>query len=131
MRTKAARTPTKSFDAVITAGLVLPGVEASVRYDGSPVLKLGGCFMAGLARHRSAEPDTLVVRVVLDERPLLLDDAPQIYYVTDYYQRHPVVLARLPRLDHNALHDLLSMSWRLTLAKSRRSKRAASPLPQP
>ena len=101
-------------------GLTLPGVEASIRYDGAPVLKVNGCFMAGLASHPSAEPGSLVVRVDLEEREWLLADAPDTYYVTDYYQPYPIVLARLSRLDRAALHDLLSVSHRLSLSKARR-----------
>jgi hypothetical protein len=80
--------------------------------------------MAGLATHQSAEPDTLVVRIDFDERDLFLEDAPDIYYVTDYYRTHPVVLVRLSRLDRHALRDLLAMSWRLTVVKVRRSRLA-------
>ncbi len=76
--------------------------------------------MAGLASHHSAEPGSLVVRIDLEDRDALLEDAPDTYYVTDYYQRHPVVLARLARLNRDALRDLLSVSRRLTLAKARR-----------
>ena len=101
-------------------GLTLPDVEATIRYDGSPVLKAGGCFMAGLASHHSAEPGTLVVRVGLEERGWLLEDAPDTYYLTDYYRPYPLVLVRLERVDRDALHDLLSTSRRLTLQKSRR-----------
>jgi hypothetical protein len=108
------------FDAVRSVGLTLPDVEATTRYDGSPLLKVGGCFMAGLATHESAEPDTLVVRVDLEERELLLEDAPETYYVTDYYRANPVVLVRLSHVNRDALHDLLSVSWRLTLEKARK-----------
>ena len=111
---------TDSFDAVRRVGLTLPNVEATVRYDGSPTLKAGGCFMACLASHQSAEPDTLVVRMNVADRDALLEDAPDTYYITDYYERHPVVLARLSQLDSDALHDLLSVSRRLTLAKARK-----------
>jgi len=107
------------FATVAAVGLGLPGVELAVKYDGSPVLKVDGCFMAGLAMHPSAEPDTLVVRTRLEDREHLLDEAPATYYVTDYYANHPVVLARLSRLDRDALHDLLAVSHRLTLTKSR------------
>ena len=107
------------FDLVRSVGLTLPGVEAATRYDGAPVLKVGGAFMAGLATHESAEPGTLVVRADAEERQYLLDEAPDIYYLTDYYRKHPVVLARLSRLDREALHDLLSVSRRLTLPKAR------------
>ena len=115
--------PADPFARVRTAGLALPDVEATTKYDGSPVLKAGGCFMAGLATHRSAEPDTLVVRVGFEEREWLLEDAPEIYYVTDYYRNYPVVLVRLSRVDQDALRDLLSVSWRLALAKARKRGR--------
>ena len=111
---------TEAFEAVRIVGLTLPGVEASIRYDGSPVLKLHGCFMAGLATHPSAEPETLVVRASVEERQLLIEDAPDTYYVTEYYESYPLVLVRLSQVDRDALHDLLSVSWRLTAAKSGR-----------
>ena len=107
-----------TFASVRRVGLALPGVERSVRYDGSPVLKLHGCFLAGLARHSSAEPNTLVVRCEIAARELLLEDAPDTYYVTEFYERYPLVLARLSKLHRDALHDLLSVSHRLTLAKA-------------
>ena len=112
-----------AFKTVKAVGLTLPGVEAATRYDGSPVLKVGGCFMAGLATHPSAEPNTLVVRVELDDRRLLLEDAPETYYLTDCYQKYPIVLVRLAHVDRDALHDLLSVSHRLTLAKARPARR--------
>ena len=111
------------FAAVRVAGLSLPDVEAATRYDGSPVLKAGGCFVAGLASHPSAEPGSLVVRADLDERDGLLEDAPEVYYLTDYYRRHPVVLARLSRLDRAALRDLLSVSLRLTRPRMKQARK--------
>jgi hypothetical protein len=122
-RRPATRAPADPFEVVRTTGLALPDVEAGTKYDGSPVLKAGGCFMAGLAMHRSAEPETLVVRMTLEERERLIEDAPETYYVTDYYRPHPVVLVRLSRIDRDALRDLLSVSWRLALAKARRERR--------
>ena len=110
------------FAIVRTVGLTLSDVEATTRYDGSPVLKVGGAFMAGLATHPSAESETLVVRVGFDEREWLLEDAPETYYVTDYYRSIPVVLVRLSRIDRDALRDLLSVSWRLTLPKARKRR---------
>ena len=118
--------PTQSdaFERVTAVGLSLPDVEAATKYDGSPVLRVGGAFMAGLATHRSAEPETLVVRMGADDRARLLEDAPDAYYLTDYYRGHPVVLVRLSRVDRDALRDLLSVSWRLTLPKARTRGRA-------
>lgn len=119
MRRSTGKPATCTFATVREVGLALPGVEAATKYDGSPVLKVGGSFMAGLATHPSAEPETLVVRVTFEDRAWLLEDAPDIYYVTDYYRRYPVVLARLSRMDPRALRDLLSGSRRLALAKTR------------
>jgi hypothetical protein len=125
MTSKPRSEPAGTFDRVATLGLRLPGVEAGAKYDGSPVLKVAGCFMAGVATHPSAEPDTLVVRARFEDRDLLLEEAPDTYYVTDYYVKHPVVLARLSRLGTDALRDLLASSHRLTLAKSDRGLRGA------
>ena len=109
-----------AFDVVRALGLALAGVEAATKYDGSPVLKVDGKFMAGVAMHASAEPGTLVVRAGREERERLLEEAPETYYVTDYYRRHPVVLVRLSRVGGDALRDLLLGSWRMTRAKSQR-----------
>jgi hypothetical protein len=134
-RRPAAHPPAQAFETARKIGLGLPDVEATLKYDGSPVLKMGGCFMAGLATHRSAEPDTLVVRSGFDERGLLLHEAPETYYVTDYYRRQPVVLVRLSCVDADALRDLLSASWRITATKARRRRSLAAaqliPLPDP
>jgi hypothetical protein len=120
MKPLPAQASVRAFERVKAVARGLPDVEAAIRYDGAPVLKAGGCFMAGIATHPSAEPDSLVVRVGLEERSYLLEDAPETYYVTDYYRGLPVVLVRLSRLDRDALRDVLSVSWRLTMAKSRR-----------
>ncbi len=117
-------TPAKTFETVRTVGLSLPDVEATTKYDGSPVLKVGGSFMAGLATHRSAEPETLVVRVSFEEREWLMEDAPETYYLTDYYRSYPLVLVRLSRIEPDALRDVLSVSWRLTSAKARKRGRS-------
>jgi len=82
------------------------------------VLKVGGCFMAGLAAHPSAEPATLVVRADVDERQWLLEDAPETYYLTEFYRKYPLILVRLAHVDRDALHDLLSMSRRQALRKA-------------
>jgi hypothetical protein len=110
-----------AFDIVKELGCSLPNVEATTKYDGSPVLKVRGVFMAGLAMHASAEPDTLVVRAELEDREGLLEDAPDTYYVTDYYRRYPVVLARLSLLNRDVLRELLTGSWRMTVAKRRKA----------
>jgi hypothetical protein len=119
----AAQRLSDVFEPVRAVGLALPGVAAATRYDGAPLLKVGGVFLAGLAMHPSAEPGTLVVRTELEDRDRLIEDAPETYYVTEYHRRHPVVLVRLARIDRDALRDLLSVSYRMAVAKTRRTRR--------
>jgi hypothetical protein len=100
-------------------------MSKTTKYDGTPVLKLGGCFLAGLATHCSAEPDTLIVRCGFEERESLLEDAADTYYVTDYYRKFPIVLVRLSCVGQDALHGLLLVSWRMTTVKAQRHRSIA------
>jgi hypothetical protein len=59
----------------------------------------------------------------VEEREYLLEDAPDTYYLTDNYRKYPVILVRLAHVNREALRDLLSVSWRLTVAKSRKARR--------
>jgi hypothetical protein len=112
-----------AFDIVNELGCSLPDVEATTKFDGAPVLKVHGVFMAGLAMHASAELGTLVVRGEFAEREGLLEDASETYYVTDYCRRCPVVLVRLS-LDREVLRELLAGSWRMATAKRRKRPQA-------
>ena len=106
-----------AFEAVQSVALRLPGVTAETKYDGSPVLKWNGKFLAGMAMHPSAEPGSLVVRAEIEDRQSLLEEAPQTYYLTDHYSPHAVVLVRLAHITQDALRDLLTVSWRITKSK--------------
>lgn len=102
------------FARVVAATRALSGVEAVERYDGATVLRHDGRFRAGAAMHSSAEPDSLVVKVSLDDRDTWIEEAPAVYYVTDFYRPHPVVLIRLRRLDDDTLAAVLLNAWRVT-----------------
>lgn len=128
--------PCPQFRRVVRVALTLPGVELATRYDGSPVLRLRGCFLAAQASHPSAHADSLVIRADPETRALWIEEAPDTYYVTEFYSRYPLVLVRTARLDDAALRDALATSWRLTSLKtpSRRAggRRAVrSILPRP
>ena len=56
-----------TFDIVREIGLALPDVEASTMYA-SPALKVRGNLLACLAVHKSAEPESLAVRIDFDQR---------------------------------------------------------------
>src|SRR6266849_5381998 len=107
-----------NFDTVRKIALGLPDVEESTTY-GSPALKVRGKLLACIPIHKSAEPDSLAVRIDFDRRAELLSVAPEVYYLTDHYVSYPVVLVRLSRIHSDSLRDLLGMAWRFVTAKKR------------
>jgi hypothetical protein len=111
-----------NFNTVRGIGLALPGVEDGTMH-GKLALKAHGKLLACVPTHRSAEPDSLVVKVDFDDRAELLAAAPDVYYVTEHYAEYPSVLVRLSRVDADALRDLLGMAYRFV------TRRAASHSP--
>lgn len=111
-----------TFDTVRQLARGLPDVEATTNWAGLPVLKAGGSFMAGVASHESAEPDTLVVRCEVDDRERFIEDAPETYYITDYYERYPLVLVRLAQVTDDAVRELLVVSRQMAMRKARRGR---------
>ena len=71
VRIKAMPRKQISFDTVREMGLALPGVEEGTVY-GSPALKVHGKMFACIAIHKSAEPETLALRIAFDHRDELL-----------------------------------------------------------
>jgi hypothetical protein len=110
------------FDVVREIALVLPDVEESTIH-GVPSLKVRGRLLTCPAIHRSAEPNTLAVRIDFDQRAELMAAEPSIYYVTDHYMNYPTVLVRLGQIDRNSLRDLLGMAWRFVSSKTKARRR--------
>lgn len=112
----------RSFDRVRKLGLPLADVEEGTTY-GSPALKVGGKMFACIPIHRSAEPNSLAVRMSFIERDLRIAADPAIYYLTPHYVGHPVVLARLALLPDKDLKELLEIGWQFEKgARKRRSR---------
>jgi hypothetical protein len=121
-RQPATRRQKATFDAVRRIGLCLPDVEEGTMY-GSPALKVRGKLLACMAVHKSAEPDTLAVRIDFSQRDELIDADPKTYYLTEHYVDYPVVLVRLSRIRTDALSDLLSAAWRFVSARKAAPRR--------
>ena len=113
---------TTSWEAIVKLAQGLPDVEEGVAW-GSPALKAKGQMLACVPTHKSAEPDSLAVRIDFDQREGLLADAPDVYYLKDHYVNYPVVLVRLSRIDPGALRDLLEGARRFVTAKRPARKR--------
>jgi hypothetical protein len=72
---------------------------------------VGGKLLTCPAIHKSAEPNSLLVKIDPSERARLLSTEPGTYYVTDHYLNDPVVLVRLSMIDRQALQALLKRAW--------------------
>jgi len=112
------------FDMVREVGLTLPDVETSSIHE-ALALKVHGKLLACAAIHRSAEPNTLAVRIDVDRRAELVAAEPRVYYVTDHYVNYPTVLVRLREIDRDAITDLLGMAWRFVTSKTKPRTRKA------
>jgi hypothetical protein len=106
-----------TFDDVRKFALLWPEVEDGTSY-GTPALKVRKKLLARLKE----DGDSLVMPGVSpDERDMLVESQPRVFYFTDHYRDYPMVLIRLSRTKRATVEPLLRRHWR-TLA----SKKAAS-----
>ncbi|MGA8593418.1 MAG: MmcQ/YjbR family DNA-binding protein [Bryobacteraceae bacterium] len=104
------------FENVEAIGRTLPDVELATAW-GQPALKVRGRMFACLASHKSAEPDTLVVRMDFANRDALIDEEPGTYYIKEHYIGYPCVLVRLSRVLPDALRELVIGAHRFVSAE--------------
>jgi hypothetical protein len=107
---KAAAT---TFDDVRKIALALPGVTDGTSY-GTPALKVGGKLMARVHQ----DMDCLVLRTDFMGREILLQSAPDAFFVTDHYRDYPWILVRFAAVEKRALPDLIERAWRLVASKT-------------
>ena len=112
-------------DALREMALQLPDSEDATT-DRGIAFKVGGRLIACAAIHASAEPGSVVIRVSMEQRERLMAAYPDALYLTDHYAKHPSVLARLARLDRDALRDILGAAWLFVTEKTVQSKRGAA-----
>lgn len=102
-----------TFDDIRKIALTWPEVEDGTSY-GTPALKVRKKLLARLKE----DNDSLVMPgVPLDEREMLVESQPKLFYFTDHYRDHPMVLIRLSRAKRSHVEPLLRRQWR-TLASN-------------
>ena len=108
-----------TYDAVRRTALRFPNVEESTSY-GTPALKVNGKLFV---RWRNEEdPDTIVLKMPLDQRAELIDGDPETYFITDHYRNYPWVLVRLSKVHPDVLRELLHIGYSNALPAKRRPK---------
>jgi hypothetical protein len=100
-----------SWDDLVALARGLPEFEESTSY-GRPALKVRGKFFAALRTN----PDAIVVRCDLQEKPLLLDARPDIVFETPHYHGWPYVLISLDA-PIGDVREFLEDSWLLAAPK--------------
>jgi hypothetical protein len=101
-----SRTRGLTWEDVCSFATTLPGVEPGTSY-GTPALRVKRVFLARLRD----DGETLVVPVDPEERPFLLDAHPDALFVTEHYERWPLVLVALPKADPALVRELIEDAW--------------------
>lgn len=117
-KTVKQRRSETSFDEVVEIARLMPDVEEVASPRGR-AFKIRKKLLACQAVHKSAEPNSLVVRVGFDEREVLLAAEPDVYYLTDHYRGYPAILVRLSKVRRKALTQLLETAAEFVSAKKR------------
>ena len=74
--------------------------------------------MARAARSLSAAPEITAQDCAIESiRHTLLAAEPSVYYVTEHYERYPMVLVRLSSINREALRDLLELAWQAATSR--------------
>jgi hypothetical protein len=113
-------------DLLRDIALQFPDVEDATT-DRGIAFKARGRLLTCSAINESAEPNTLVIRIGVEQRARLMGAYPDALYLTPHYEKHPAVLARLERLDRESLRDILGAAWLFVTEKAVARKRSSSP----
>ncbi|GAB1717886.1 MAG: hypothetical protein NTAFB05_29280 [Nitrobacter sp.] len=97
-----------TFDDIRAIALRWPEVEDGTSY-GTPALKVCKKMPVRLKE----DGDSLVMPgVPQDERAVLIESRPEVFYVTDPYRDHPMMLIRLSKATRARVEPLLLRQWR-------------------
>ena len=101
-----------TFDLIRELALKLPGVEEGTSY-GTAALRVKKKFMARLKE----DGESVVFRVGFDERELLMQTKPEVFYITDHYLHYPAILIRLSKVHPRKMRQILEHAWRAVAPK--------------
>lgn len=80
-----------------------------------PAFRVDGKLFAWMARDRDG--GGLAVRVDREEKHLLLESNPGVYFCSPHYKRYPGVQVRLELIDTDELRDRLEDAWLIKAPK--------------
>ena len=103
-----------TFDEVRKIALTWPEVEDGTCY-GTSALKMRKKIMVRLKE----DGDSMVMPgVPSEERDMLVESEPKVFYFTDHYRNYPMVLIRLSKTKRATVEPLLRRQWRALASKA-------------
>ena len=103
-----------TFDDIRKFALAWPEVEDGTSY-GTAALKVRKKMLVRLKE----DGDSLVMPdVPHDERDMLVERQPKVFYFTDHYKDYPMVLIRLSKASRAVVEPLLRRHWRTLASKA-------------
>ena len=105
--------------------MTLPDTEEGTAW-GTPVLRTNGHILTGIPIHKSAEPDSLMIRCDVAARDAMIEEQPDVYYTAAHYENYPCVLVRFSRISRDVLEDLIRMSHRFVSTTRPKKRRPAA-----
>ena len=103
-----------TFDDVRKLALAWPEVEDGTSY-GTAALKVRKKL---LARIKEDDDSLVVLGVPQEERAMLCESEPRVFYFTDHYRDYPTVLIRLSKAKRGHVEPLLRRRWRALASKA-------------
>ena len=105
-----------TFDDVRSIALAWPEVEDGTSY-GTPALKVRKKMLVRLKE----DGDSLVMPgVPPDERDMLVESQPKLFYFTEHYRDYPMLLIRLSKAKRGAVEPLLRRRWQALASQAAR-----------
>ena len=98
------------FETVRQIAVSFPDVKEAITKWGW-TFRARGKLLACQPANRSAERNSLAVKIGFEDRARLLAAEPDTFYVTPHYAPYPTVLVRLARVSRPGLESVLKLSW--------------------
>ena len=102
-----------TIDGVHAIALELPATELGTSY-GDPAVKVRKKF---LTRVNEKEQGIVIFTETIEDRDLLLEAAPDIYFITDHYKNYPAALMHLSVATRDELWPHLVRRWKSQVTK--------------
>jgi hypothetical protein len=97
-----------SLTLVRRLALALPEVTEGICF-GTPTFYVRKKLMLRMWE----DGETLVCKVPMELREQLLDEAPDIFSLTDHYRNYPAILINLNAVPSRVLEERIAVAWRV------------------